>query len=204
MEKAITFGGRISDIADDHSEQTFRGHYAHGTTLRVIAGEVITAAQRRWRDTALAGPTVLDEHAAGSLADPQAAEVLGLAPAEVEALRSGQLNMGVTDCADPFASPFGRPGQLCPVAPLRCLECRNAVILPSNLPQLLMFAEHLHRLRQRLSPPHFHLLWGQSQANLTAALAERTPAEIATARRQITDQGLTLHLPLAATTEFDL
>ncbi|MFD4242795.1 hypothetical protein ACFWP3_14510 [Streptomyces sp. NPDC058525] len=40
--------GRVSDIADDHSVETFHSHYAHGTTLRVIAGNVITAAQQRW------------------------------------------------------------------------------------------------------------------------------------------------------------
>ena len=163
VEKAIAFGGRISDIADDHSEQTFRGHYAHGTTLRVIAGDVITTAQRRWLDTALAGPTVLDEQATRSLDDPGSAAALGLEPADIEALRTGQLNMGVTDCSDPFSSPFGRPGQLCPVAPLRCLECRNAFVLPSNLPQLLLFAEHLDQLALRLAPTHFHALWGQSR-----------------------------------------
>ena len=203
VEKAITFRGRISDIADDHSEQTFRGHYAHGTTLRVIAGDVVTAAQRHWLDKALAGPTVLDEQATQSLADPQAAKELGLSPAEVEALRTGQLDMGVTDCTDPFASPFGRPGQLCPVAPLRCLECRNAFVLPSNLPQLLLFADHLDKLAQRLEPTHFHALWGQSRANLIEVLKSRTEAEIAQARRQIADDGINLHLPLASTVEFD-
>ena len=203
MEKAIAFRGRISDIADDHSEKTFRGHYAHGTTLRVIAGEVITAAQHRWLDTALAGPTVLDENAAQSLADPQTATVLGLDPAEVEALRSGQLNMGVTDCTDPFASPFGRPGQLCPVAPLRCLECRNAFVLPSNLPQLLLFAEHLQKLALRLTPTHFHTLWGQSPTNLDAVLSSRTAAELAEARRQIAEDGIVLVLPAATRVEFD-
>ncbi|WP_433317928.1 hypothetical protein [Micromonospora chersina] len=203
VEKAIAFRGRISDIADDHSEQTFRGHYAHGTTLRVIAGDVVTAAQRHWFGKALAGPTVLDEQAMQSLADPQAPAVLGLSPAEVEALRDGQLDMGVTDCTDPFASPFGRPGQLCPVAPLRCLECRNAFVLPSNLPQLLLFADHLDKLALRLSPQHFHALWGQSRVNLIDVLKSRTPAEIAQARRQIAEDGITLHLPLGSTVEFD-
>ncbi|SIM72971.1 hypothetical protein SAMN04489832_1672 [Micromonospora cremea] len=203
VEKAIAFRGRISDIADDHSAQTFRGHYAHGTTLRVIAGDVVTAAQRHWLHKALAGPIVLDEQATQSLADPQAAAVLGLSPADVEALRAGQLDMGVTDCTDPFASPFGRPGQLCPVAPLRCLECRNAFVLPSNLPQLLLFADHLDKLALRLSPQHFHALWGQSRTNLIDVLKSRTPAEIAQARRQIAEDGITLHLPLASTVEFD-
>lgn len=203
VEKVLTFGGRISDVADDHSEQTFRGHYAHGTTLRVIAGEVITTAQRRWLDKALAGPTVLDEQAAKSLTDPKAAAVLGLSPAEVEALRTGQLDMGVTDCTDPFASPFGRRGQLCPVAPLRCLECRNAFVLPSNLPQLLLFADHLDQLALKLEPRHFHALWGQSRANLTEVLASRTDAELVQARQQIAENGIVLHLPLASRVEFD-
>ncbi|MFI5895671.1 hypothetical protein ACIA5D_36805 [Actinoplanes sp. NPDC051513] len=203
VEKAIAFGGRVSDVADDHSEQTFRSHYAHGTTLRVIAGEVITTAQQRWLDKALTGPTVLDEQAAQSLTDPRAAVVLGLSPAEVEALRTGQLDMGVTDCCDPFASPFGRPGQLCPVAPLRCLECRNAFVLPSNLPQLLLFADHLDQLALRLEPKHFHALWGQSRANLVEVLEARTPAEIAQARRQIAEDGIVVHLPLASRVEFD-
>ncbi|MBR8642164.1 hypothetical protein KEF29_29670 [Streptomyces tuirus] len=40
VEKAITFKGRVSDIADDHSVRTFHRHYAHGTTWKVIAGAV--------------------------------------------------------------------------------------------------------------------------------------------------------------------
>lgn len=144
----------------------------------MIAGQVITATQQRWLGKALAGPTVLDEQATQSLTDPEAAAALGLSPAEVDALRTGQLDMGVTDCTDPFASPFGRLGQLCPVAPLRCLECRNAFVLPSNLPQLLLFADHLDQLALKLEPRHFHALWGQSQANLTEILASRSDAEL--------------------------
>ena len=93
--------------------------------------------------------------------------------------------MGLTQCSDPHNSPYGRSGQLCPVAPLRCLECRNAWVLPSNLPQLLLFADHLDRLRLRLSPQHFAELWGQSHANLQAVLAERTDEEKALARKHI-------------------
>ena len=42
VEKAIAFGGRIADAANDHHEEVFRGHYAQGTTLRVMSGRVIT------------------------------------------------------------------------------------------------------------------------------------------------------------------
>ncbi|MDT0453745.1 hypothetical protein [Streptomyces hesseae] len=204
VEKAVAFGGRITDIADDHHEETFRGHYAQGTTLRMISGQVITTAQQSWFDKATTGPVVLDAAAEAALeeAAPALAE-LGLSAEQVEDLRSGAMEMGVTSCRDPFDSPFSRPGDLCTVAPLRCLECRNAWILPSHLPQLLLFADHLDRLRTRLSPVHFHTLWGQTANNLAAVLAERTEAETAAARRHIDEGAATLQLPLTARAEFD-
>ncbi|WP_299540729.1 hypothetical protein [uncultured Streptomyces sp.] len=203
VEKAIAFKGRVSDIADDHSVQTFHRHYAHGTTLKVIAGSVITTAQSRWLDKALNGPVVLSGEAEQSLGEPGSAAALGLTGEEIEHLRSGQLDMGVSSCKDPFASPYGRPGQLCPVAPTRCLECRNAFVLPSNLPQLLLFSDHLERLQLRLSPQHFHALWGQSRVNVTEAIRARTDAEIGQARQQIAEDQLALPLPLSAHVEFD-
>ncbi|MFE2089829.1 hypothetical protein [Streptomyces sp. NPDC059460] len=203
VEKTLAFKGRVSDIADDHSEEVFHGHYAHGTTLRVIAGNVITAAQNRWFTHAAEGPVVLTEAAEHSLAESGSADALGLTPEEIDELRSGQLDMGVSSCKDPFASPFGRPGQLCPVAPTRCLECRNAFVLPSNLPQLLLFADHLDKLQLRLSPRHFHALWGQSRVNLIETIKARTDIEITQARQRIADLGLSLQLPLAAHVEFD-
>ncbi|MFF9714659.1 hypothetical protein ACF1DW_03535 [Streptomyces sp. NPDC014603] len=206
VEKAIAFGGRITDIADDHHEETFRGHYAQGTTLRMISGQVITTAQQSWFARATAGPVVLDAAAEASLVEEEttpALRELGLSAEQVEDLRSGAMEMGVTSCRDPFDSPFSRPGDLCTVAPLRCLECRNAWILPSHLPQLLLFSAHLEALRTRLSPVHFQTLWGQTAANLAAVLAERTEAEIAAARRHIAEGTATLQLPLAARAEFD-
>lgn len=203
VEKAIAFQGRITDIADDHSVQTFQRHYAHGTTLRIIAGTIITAAQQRWFTQVLDGPVVLTQEAEQSLAEPGSAAALGLTPHDIEQLRAGQLDMGVSNCKDPFDSPYGRPGRLCPVAPTRCLECRHALVLPSNLPQLLMFADHLERLRLRLSPQHFHALWGQSRVNVAEALRARTDVEITAARRQIATRGLVLQLPLSTRVEFD-
>jgi hypothetical protein len=180
----------------------FHGHYAHGTTLKVIAGHVITSAQQRWFDEALAGPNVLTADAEQALNDT-AAKAVGLTAEQVAQLRDGTLDMGVSACRDPFDSPFGKAGDLCPVAPLRCLECRHALVLPSNLPQLLLLADHLDRLRTRLTPQHFHALWGQSHTNLKAVLADRTPTEIELARKQIAAGEADLHLPLSAHVEFD-
>jgi len=203
VEKAIAVRGTITDLADDHTAETFWGHYAHGTTLHLISARTITRAQRTWLDRALDGPIVLDQQATEHLDNDGALDALGLTRDQVEQLRAGEMDMGVTDCRSPFSSPYSKPGELCSVAPLRCLECRNAIILPSNLPQLLLFADHLAALRNRLPPPSFQAAWGQSEANLHALLAERSPAEIDAARRRITEQGLRLQLPLAAFTEFD-
>ncbi|MEE6262611.1 hypothetical protein [Plantactinospora sonchi] len=202
VEKAIAFGGRISDVADDHSEQTFRSHYAHGTTLRVIAGDVITTAQRRWLDAALAGPMVLDEEATRSLDDPGSAAALGLEPADIEALRTGELNMGVTDCSDPFASPV-RPSRATLPGGAAALPGMPQRVRAAFEPQLLLFAEHLAHLALRLTPTRFHALWGQSRANLLEVLRSRTDAEPRDARRQIAEDGIVLQLPLASRAEFD-
>jgi hypothetical protein len=204
VEKALTYRGRVSEIADDHSVEVFRGHYAHGTTLHVIAGGVVTGAQQRWLAKALEpGPLVLTAEALRPEAQPATSAAAGLSAKEIEQLRSGELDMGISSCRDPFSSPFGKQGAPCPVAPLRCLECRHALVLPSNLPQLLLFADHLERLRARLAPRHFHELWGQSSANLQAVLKARTEAELSLARRQIAEQEIELHLPLSARVEFD-
>ena len=202
VEKAIAFGGRIADVANDHHEEVFRGHYAQGTTLRMMSGRVIAAAQTHWFTMALEGPTVLIS-STEVLDVPEQAPALGLTREQAEDIRRGALNMGVTECSDPHNSPYGRSGELCPVAPLRCLECRNAWVLPSNLPQLLLFADHLDLLRLRLSPQHFAQMWGQSHANLQAVLAERTDEEKALARKHIEVGQVGLHLPLAANVEFD-
>lgn len=203
VEKAIAFGGRIADAATDHHEDTFRGHYAQGTTLRVLSGRVVATAQDHWFRQAVDGPTVLTDTATDALSDPGGLAALGITAQQAEDLRQGALDMGVSHCRDPYDSPYSPQGELCAVAPLRCLECRNAWILPSSLPQLLLFADHLDRLRNRLSPQHFAALWGQSYVNLHAVLAERSDEEKAVARKHIDDGAAGLHLPLAANVEFD-
>lgn len=202
VEKALAFGGRIADTANDHHEEVFRGHYAQGTTLRMMSGRVIATAQDHWFTKALEGPTVLTS-TADILEAPEQAEALGLTRQQADDIRRGALDMGLAQCADPRNSPYGRSGQLCPVAPLRCLECRNAWVLPSDLPQLLLFADHLDRLRLRLSPQHFAALWGQSHTNLHAVLAQRSDDEKTLARKHIESGESALHLPLAANVEFD-
>ncbi|WP_329492962.1 hypothetical protein [Kitasatospora herbaricolor] len=203
VEKVIVSRGHLADAADDHYEETFRGHYAQGTTLRVISAEVINTAQEHWLGQALEGPTVLTPQAAESAEGTTRLQALGLSEQEANDLIQGELDMGVTNCKNPYESPFSPAGELCAVAPLRCLECRNAWVLPSQLPQLLLFGDHLDKLRQRLSPKHFTALWGQSNANLRAVLDDRSEGEKILARKHIAEGAITLNLPLAAHVEFD-
>ena len=204
VEKAIVTEGRISAAADDHTEETFATHYAQGTTLRIMSGRTIATAQQHWFDQALArvdGPTVIS--GAPEDVDRDLLEDSGLSHQEAEDIMTGQLDMGVTHCKNPYQGPYSRPGELCAVAPLRCLECRNAWILPTNLPQLLLFKAHLERLRTILAPPVFARLWGQSWVNLDAVLDDRTREELDQARKHIDAGQAVLNLPLSANTEFD-
>ncbi|AKL66098.1 hypothetical protein [Streptomyces sp. Mg1] len=204
VEKAIVSEGRISAAADDHTEETFATHYAQGTTLRILSGRTIATAQQHWFDKALDrvdGPTVISGTAED--VDQAVLEDAGLSAREAEDIMAGQLDMGVSHCKNPYQSPYSRPGELCAVAPLRCLECRNAWILPSNLPQLLLFKAHLERLRAVLAPQVFERLWGQSWVNLRVVLEDRTPEEREQARKHIEAGQAVLDLPLAANTEFD-
>lgn len=203
VEKAIVTEGRIDAAADDHTEETFASHYAQGTTLRILSGRTIATAQQRWFDKALDrvdGPTVV---AGAEDIDASLLETSGLSSQEAEDIMTGQLDMGVSHCKNPYQGPYSRPGELCAVAPLRCLECRNAWILPTNLPQLLLFKAHLERLRTLLTPQAFNRLWGQSWVNLDAVLDDRTPEELAQARKHIEAGQAVLDLPLSANTEFD-
>ncbi|WP_405797298.1 hypothetical protein [Streptomyces longwoodensis] len=203
VEKAIVTEGRIDAAADDHTEETFARHYAQGTTLRILSGRTIATAQQHWFDKALDrvdGPTVIS----GTTDINQGLLMgAGLSAREAEDIMTGQLDMGVSHCKNPYQGPYSRPGELCAVAPLRCLECRNAWILPTNLPQLLLFKAHLERLRTLLRPQAFSRLWGQGWVNLNAVLDDRTPEELAQARQHIEAGEASLDLPLAAHTEFD-
>ncbi|MEU1447150.1 hypothetical protein [Streptomyces mirabilis] len=203
VEKVIAFRGAVSDAADDHTEQVFWGHYAHGTTLRVMAGHAVTRAQKDWLERVLVGPVVLDAEAVDRLGESEVLDGIGLSAEQAGEILQGELDMGVSSCRDPYDSPYSPAGELCAVAPLRCLECRNAFVLPSNLPQLLLFSQHLEGLAARLTPQVFHQAWGQSRTNLRAVLADISPADLDRARQQIADQDLRLQLPLSSFVEFD-
>ncbi|MFD4143082.1 hypothetical protein [Streptomyces sp. NPDC058572] len=201
--RAVALGGTVSDLAgDDHHVEVYRGHYAHGTTARVLAGQTINRVQQWVFQRATDGPVMVTAKAEAQLDHPQTCQDLHLEPEQAKAMREGELDMGLSNCRDPYASPFTPDGKLCHVAPAMCLLCRNAVVFTSQLPRLLMLADHIERMRAALPPPHWHALWGR-QATALKQLFEECADLLPAARAEIVERGLRLDLPLGLRTEYD-
>lgn len=201
--RAAALGGTVSDLAgDDHHVEVFRGHYAHGTTAHLMAGRTIARAQQWVFQRALDRPLVIDAEAEKQLTEPETAKAAGLSADQARDMLAGQLDMGLTHCRDPYDSPFTTGGRPCHVAPAMCMLCRNAVVFTSQLPRLLMLADHIETMRARLEPPRWQALWGRQAAALAELFTEYAE-HIPTARQEIEDQRLTLHLPLGLRTEYE-
>ncbi|MDT0425387.1 hypothetical protein [Streptomyces evansiae] len=201
--RAVALGGTVSDLAgDDHHVEVYRGHYGHGTTAHIMAGRAINRSQE-WVFNRLAHkPMLVDEAAEEWLDEPEVAEELGMDIEVAKAMRAGELDMGLTNCRNPYDSPQRTDKKLCHVAPAMCMLCRNAVIFYSQLPRLLLMSDRIERMRTALPPPRWHAIYGQQRAALDEVFAEcadRLPA----ARQQITELGIRLDLPLGQRTEFD-
>ncbi|WP_163010717.1 hypothetical protein [Streptomyces dangxiongensis] len=201
--RAVALGGTVSDLAgDDHHVEVYRGHYGHGTTAHIMAGRAINRSQEWVFQKVVPKPVLVDEAAEQRLEEPEVAEELGMDIEVAKAMRAGELDMGLTNCRNPYDSPQRKDNKLCHVAPAMCMLCRNAVIFYSQLPRLLLLSDRIERMRTALPPPRWHAIYGQQRAALDEVFAEcvdRLPA----ARQQIAELGLRLDLPLGQRTEFD-
>ncbi|MDG5809301.1 hypothetical protein P9869_43210 [Streptomyces ossamyceticus] len=201
--RAVVLGGSLTDLAgDDHHVEIYRGHYAHGTTAHVLAGQAINRSQQWVFQRVAQKPVFVGAAAEPQLEEREVAESLGLSSTEAKAIRTGELDMGLTHCRDPYDSPHRSDGKLCHVAPAMCMLCRNAVIFTSQLPRLLMLSDHIERMRAALPPPQWQAVWGRQTAALQEVFAECADL-LPAARQQVLDLGLRLDLPLSQRTEFD-
>jgi hypothetical protein len=201
--RAVVLGGSLSDLAgDDHHVEIYRGHYAHGTTTHVLAGQAINRSQQWVFQRVAQKPVFVDVAAEPQLDEREVAESLGLSPTEAKAIRTGELDMGLTHCRDPYDSPHRGDGKVCHVAPAMCMLCRNAVIFTSQLPRLLMLSDHIERMRAALPPPQWQAVWGRQAAALQEVFTECADL-LPGARQQVLELGFRLDLPLGQRTEFD-
>ncbi|WP_329144857.1 hypothetical protein OIU91_09855 [Streptomyces sp. NBC_01456] len=193
----------MTDLAgDDHHVEIYRNHYAHGTTAHVMAGRAVNRAQQWVFERVSQRPLFIEEEAEQRLEEPEVAEAVGMDPDQAHNMRMGQLDMGLTHCRNPYDSPHTPGAQLCHVAPAMCMLCRNAVIFTSQLPRLLLFADHIERMRAVLDPARWQAVWGKQAAALKGLFAECAD-QLPAARQEITDRGLHLDLPLGLRTEYD-
>jgi hypothetical protein len=203
--RVVALGGTVSDLAgDQHSVEVFRGHYAHGTTAHVLSARAINRAQQ-WVFDKITGdkPLFIPEDAEARLAEPEVAEAAGMTAQEGAAMQAGEMDMGLSNCRNPYNSDYTPGGKLCHVRPAMCMLCRNAVVFTSQIPRLLMFADHIDRQRFVMDPPRWQATWGEQSAALEQLFAEVGEARIAKARQQIIDEKLVLDLPLGMRTEYD-
>ncbi|WP_030782124.1 hypothetical protein [Streptomyces sp. NRRL S-920] len=201
--RATVLGGTVSDLAgDDHHVEVYRNHYAHGTTAHILAGRAVNRAQEWVFGRTIQSPVLVAEEAEKRLEDAEVAADLGLEASQAKAMLAGELDMGLVNCRDPYDSPHSARGKVCHVAPAMCMLCRNAVVFTSQLPRLLMLADHIERMRAALDPPRWQAVWGRQAAALNKIFAECGEL-LPAARREIDELGLRLDLPLGQRTEFD-
>jgi hypothetical protein len=201
--RVAALGGTVADLAgDDHHVAVFSGHYAHGTTAHVLAGRAINRAQQKVFERLATRPVFVDAEAERRLDAPEIAEAIGMTADQAAAMRDGQHDMGLTNCRDPYDSPYTPGNRLCHVAPAMCMLCRNAVVFTSQLPRLLLLADHIEHMRTVLEPRRWTAVWG-AQAAALAQLFRDCEDQLPAARQAIKTQQLRLDLPLGMRTEYD-
>jgi hypothetical protein len=201
--RVAALGGTVADLAgDDHHVAVFAGHYAHGTTAHTLAGRAINRAQQKVFQRLATRPVFVDAEAERRLDAPEVAEAIGLTADQAAAMRDGQHDMGLTNCRDPYDSPYTPGNRLCHVAPAMCMLCRNAVVFTSQLPRLLLLADHIEHMRTVLEPRRWTAVWG-AQAAALAQLFRDCEDQLPAAREAIKTQQLRLDLPLGMRTEYD-
>ena len=183
---------RSADAAagDDHSIAVYQRHYAQSTTVHVLAGNAVNAAQNQVFDR-VRGPVFV--HAAASTVNDVAGE-LGTAAAAELASSATEHRMNVTQCTSPYESPFTPAGRLCEHRPSMCFACPNAIVFADHLPRVLAYREILRGHENEMPPAQFAAVHGQQLVNIERILREFSPAEIENAR--IAHESVSVHVPL--------
>jgi hypothetical protein len=186
---------RSADIAagDDHSIAVYQRHYAQTTTVHVLAGAAVNAAQQQVFDR-VSGPVFVKASAA-SIRAGERPELAVAAVAELESTSTDRA-MNVAHCSSPYDSPYGRSGRLCEHRPSMCFACPNAIVFTDHLPRILAYREILRGHQNEMEPAQFAATHGQQLRNIERILDEFTPAERERAQRSH-DLDAVVHVPIA-------
>jgi len=185
VSRAIALGGVVQDIADDHTTRVADQHYMCTTSLNILSARVIGNAQNRLFNELSAGPTVVTPAVATALLRT------GELDPKVEALLSGQFDVGLAACADVRKSPFAEPGVLCPAAfGGSCFDCTNAIVTEAHLPAIVSFLALIDEQRRHMPPPAWAAAWAAIRQRIAEELLPSFPASVVDAARRGAGQSL--------------
>lgn len=188
---------RSADVAagDDHSVEVFRRHYAQSTTVHVLAGAAVNAAQQQVFTRIQRGPVFVNTPA--HAIDRDADDALSTAAEAEAAATPTDRAMNIAHCTSPYESPFSPAGRLCEHRPSKCFACPNAIVFADHLPRILAYREVLRDHKKEMPPAQFAAVYGQQMTNIEQILAEFSPEQRDQASRDL--DGLTerVHIPLS-------
>lgn len=193
--RAAVLRSADSAAGDDHSIAVYQRHYAQSTTVHVLAGAAVNAAQAQVFDRLRSGPLLVKAPASVVATD----EVGALSSAAAEELSSSATDrsMNVAQCSSPYESPFSPTGRLCEHRPSMCFACPNAIVFSDHLPRVLAYREILRGHEQEMPPGQFAAVHGQQLMNVERILQEFATDEIHAAEAQLKDIQQAVHVPLA-------
>lgn len=193
--RAAVLRSADSAAGDDHSIAVYQRHYAQSTTVHVLAGAAVNAAQSQVFDRLRRGPVLVKSPARDVAAD--GTSVLSTAAAAELSSTSTDRAMNVAQCSSPYKSPFSPAGRLCEHRPSMCFACPNAIVFADHLPRVLAYREALRGHEREQPPEQFAAVHGQQLINVEQILREFAPDEIQAAEEQLNNLPQTVHVPLA-------
>ena len=118
-----------------------------------------------------------------SAAPEEVARALDIRQERVQPLVDGDHDTALVACPDMYQSPFGEPGQRCPVVSYRtCLGCPCAIMTDRNLPGVVTYRDELVATTRHLTDKEWQEGYGKTFDQIEDALEQWTPEEVAAGR----------------------
>jgi hypothetical protein len=171
-------------VAADHYLTPHEETELHSQVIERTQRSILEAAHR-------SQITVLDEHRARELAaDPaRAAAVLDVTPGRAASLlRSDEQDVFIAKCKNFYDSPHAKPGEPCPSAVWECLFCRQCVVTPTKLPNLLKLLDDIDGQARALTVEQWRGRYAAARAVIAERILPRFSDEVIQAARARIDE----------------
>lgn len=195
------FGSRRATVDPNHTPTVEGDHYLTATTpAQQDAVEAIIENGQADLLRKAQPPIVLTTETAAEVAArlPDAIRTLGLQDAALtELVSTTSRDVFAAACADQLSGLHGPAGKPCPARPWVCLLCPLALFTPRHAANLLRLQAFFARQWQQLPSAQFMMLFGpyaQRIDGIIAAFADRDPALLARAAREVADTDAELPL----------